>query len=107
MRRQARPSAQRLGTRSTESDPVSKRRSGEPKPKGRADDSGTLSILPMQLHIGDRYRDETGEWEVVTRPVSFRRGKSVRARVQVPDRPDTEREDTWESPTSRPTAGVP
>jgi hypothetical protein len=30
-------------------------------------------------------------------PVSFRGGKSVRARVQVPGRPDTEREDTWQA----------
>ena len=74
---------------------VSKRRPPEPEPKGN--DQGTLSILPMQLHIGDRYSDETGEWEVVTRPVSLRGGKSVRARVQVPGRPDTEREDTWEA----------
>jgi len=48
----------------------------------------------MQLHIGDRYSDETGEWEVVSRPVSFRGGKSVWARVQVPGKPETEREDS-------------
>jgi len=24
----------------------------------------------MQLQVGDRYSDETGEWEVVSRPVS-------------------------------------
>jgi hypothetical protein len=58
---------------------------------------GTISILPIQLQVGDRYTDETGEWEVVSRPVSFRGGKGVRARVQVPGRPDTEREDTWEA----------
>jgi hypothetical protein len=59
--------------------------------------TGGISILPMQLQVGDRYSDETGQWEVVSRPVSFRGGKSVRARVQVPGRPDTEREDTWEA----------
>jgi hypothetical protein len=41
--------------------------------------SGSLSILPMQLQVGDRYTDKAGEWEVVSRPVSFRGGKSVRA----------------------------
>lgn len=51
----------------------------------------------MQLQLCDRYTDEAGEWEVVTLPVSFRGGKSLRARVQVPGRPDTEREDTWEA----------
>jgi hypothetical protein len=35
----------------------------------------------MQLQVGDRYSDETGEWEVVSRPVSLRGGKGVRARV--------------------------
>jgi hypothetical protein len=51
----------------------------------------------MQLQVGDRYSDETGEWEVISRPMSFRGGKGVRARVQVPNRSDTEREDTWEA----------
>jgi hypothetical protein len=36
----------------------------------------STSILPMQLQLGDRYSDETGEWEAVSRPVSFRGGKS-------------------------------
>jgi hypothetical protein len=67
-------------------------------PKKKADHPGDeLCILPMQIQIGDRYTDETGEWEVVSRPVSFRGGKGVRARVQVPGRPDTEREDIWEA----------
>ena len=86
--------------RSTARGPASKRRPPpEPEPKG--DDQGSLSILPMQLHIGDRYTDETGEWEVVSRPVSFRGGKGVRARVQVPGRPESEREDTWEGLSRR------
>jgi hypothetical protein len=33
----------------------------------------SLSILPMQLQVGDRYTDEAGEWEVVARPVSLSR----------------------------------
>jgi hypothetical protein len=37
--------------------------------------------------VGDRFTDETGEWEIISRPVSFRGGKSVRARVQVPGQP--------------------
>jgi hypothetical protein len=65
--------------------------------KGQNAKASTVSILPMQLQLGDRYTDETGEWEVVSRPVSFRGGKGVRARVQVPGRPDTEREDTWDA----------
>jgi hypothetical protein len=45
--------------------------------KGQNAKASTVSILPMQLQNGDRYTDETGEWEVVSRPVSFRGGKSV------------------------------
>jgi hypothetical protein len=45
----------------------------------------------MLLLVGDHHTDETGEWEVVSRPVSFRGGKGVRARVQVSGRPDTGR----------------
>jgi hypothetical protein len=57
----------------------------DPKPPKKAGDlpASGISILPMQLQVGDRYSDEPGEWEVVSRPVSFRGGKGVRARVQV------------------------
>src|SRR6266446_3491300 len=30
--------------------------------------SGTTRVLPMQLQVGDRLVDETGEWEVTVRP---------------------------------------
>jgi hypothetical protein len=85
-----------MGDTRAQAGPVSRRRSREPEPKEPAD-KGALAILPMQLRVGDHYTDETGEWEVVSRPVSYRGGKSVRARVQVPGRPDTERDDTWEA----------
>jgi len=58
----------------------------------RPDAAPTLSIFPEQLHIGDRFTDaETGdephEWEVVSRPVTFKKGHAVRARVQRPGDP--------------------
>ena len=54
----------------------------------------TFSIFPDQVHIGDRFTDaETGdephEWEVVSRPVTFKKGHEVRARVQRPGDPGT------------------
>jgi hypothetical protein len=58
---------------------MSKRRAG--RSRGPEGAPSTISILPMQLQVGDRYSDETGEWEVVSRPVSLRGGKGVRARV--------------------------
>jgi hypothetical protein len=28
-------------------------------------------VLPMHLHVGDRFYDETGEWEVASEPYSI------------------------------------
>src|SRR5262249_26396111 len=58
----------------------------------------TLSIYPHQVHIGDRFTDaeaEPHEWEVASRPVTFKNGKEVRVRVQRPGRPETSREQYW------------
>ena len=60
----------------------------------------TLSIFPNQIHIGDRFieadiADEEREWEVASRPVTFKKGQEVRARVQRPDNPAISREKSW------------
>src|SRR5258708_32299670 len=39
-------------------------------------------ILPMQLQVGDRISDETGEWEVANRPHTTAGGKIARPRVR-------------------------
>src|SRR5262249_7035602 len=58
-----------------------------------------LSIYPHQVHIGDRVTDAdtdgVTEWEVVSRPVTFKKGHEVRARVQRPENPTTSREKYW------------
>jgi hypothetical protein len=36
----------------------------------------------MQLRVGDRYSDETGEWEIVIHPYPTGGGKVVHARVR-------------------------
>jgi hypothetical protein len=36
--------------------------------KGEPTAPATSKILPMELRIGDRIADETGEWEVIGRP---------------------------------------
>src|SRR2546430_15473162 len=63
----------------------------------RSDPEPTLSIFPDKVHIGDRFTDaDTGdEWEVVSRPVTFKKGHEVRARVQRPSDPGTAREKSW------------
>ncbi len=45
----------------------------------RPDRKPTLSALPMQLRVGDRFTDEEGEWEVAGRPSTTSGGKSVQA----------------------------
>jgi hypothetical protein len=49
----------------------------------------------MEIQVGDRFTDEEGEWEVVTHPASLHGDKSLRARVQRPGLPESEREITW------------
>src|SRR5438445_9051697 len=48
---------------------------------------GTARVLPMQLQIGDRMTDSTGEWEVVWRPYTTAGGKNSHVRVQRVDKP--------------------
>jgi hypothetical protein len=48
---------------------------------------GTARVLPMQLQIGDRMTDSTGEWEVVGRPYTTASGKHSHVRVQRVDSP--------------------
>ena len=42
-------------------------------------------VFPAQLHEGDRFTDAAGdEWQVASRPVTYKQGHEVRARVQRP-----------------------
>jgi hypothetical protein len=55
------------------------------KPKREKKTAGAAPptrVLPMELRIGDRLVDETGEWEVVGRPYTTAGGKNARVRVQ-------------------------
>jgi hypothetical protein len=61
-------------------------------PQAKSDTHGTL---PMQLHVGDRFTDEEGEWEIVTRPWTTHGGKMVHSSVQKPGDPSTKRDTTW------------
>jgi hypothetical protein len=49
----------------------------------------------MQLQIGDRIADETGEWEVVGRPYTIGGGKNARVRVQGLGRPESQELRAW------------
>jgi hypothetical protein len=52
-------------------------------------------LLPMQLQIGDRLSEETGEWEVAARPHTTAGGKVAHARVRRVDQPAVVEERTW------------
>src|SRR5256712_12868619 len=56
---------------------------------------GTTRVLPMHLQVGDRFSDETGEWEVTVRPYTSPGGKNVHARVRRLDQPATAEDRTW------------
>jgi len=45
-------------------------------------EAGTTQVLPMELRIGDRLTDETGEYEVIGRPYTTAGGKSANVRVK-------------------------
>jgi hypothetical protein len=49
----------------------------------------------MQLQIGDRMSDSTGDWEVVGRPDTTVGGKNVNVRVQRADKPGVTETRTW------------
>ncbi len=59
---------------------MAKRRSSEKKRE--AAPPAIRRVLPMDLKIGDRLVDETGEWEIVGRPYTAAGGKNARVRVQ-------------------------
>jgi uncharacterized protein YoaH (UPF0181 family) len=42
----------------------------------------------MELQVGDRLTDETGEWEIIGRPYTTNAGKDARARVRRVGQPD-------------------
>jgi len=73
---------------------VAKRPEKEPEPTPPAT-RPTRRVLPMDLQVGDRLTDESGEWEVVGRPYTTARGKSARVRVQRVDQPAVTEIRTW------------
>jgi hypothetical protein len=57
--------------------------------------AGTLSLLPMEIQMGDRFTEGEFEWEVVTHPATFQGGKSFRAGIRRPGVPESETEMIW------------
>jgi hypothetical protein len=51
----------------------------------------------MQLQVGDRFSDESGEWEVIGRPYTTAGGKISHVRVQRMDKPSVTEIRLWGS----------
>jgi hypothetical protein len=54
-------------------------------------------VLSMELQRGDRIADETGEWEIISRPYVSAGGELVSARVRKIDQPEAADLRTWEA----------
>jgi hypothetical protein len=51
----------------------------------------------MDLRVGDRLADETGEWEVIAPPYTTADGRVVHARVQKIDQPASWEIRSWDA----------
>ena len=63
------------------------------EPRSAAD----TKILPMELRVGDRLANETGEWEVIGQPYTTAGGRIVHARVQRINEPDSWEIRNWDA----------
>jgi hypothetical protein len=54
-------------------------------------------ILPMELQVGDRLADRTGNWEVIAPPYSTAGGRMVHARAQKIDQPASWEIRNWDA----------
>jgi hypothetical protein len=54
-------------------------------------------VLSMELQRGDRITDETGEWEIISRPFVSAGGKFVSAHVRKINHPEAAALRTWEA----------
>jgi len=59
------------------------------------DPPGTARVLPMLLRIGDQLTEETGEYEVISRPYTTNAGKDVHVRVKRVDNAEVTMTRTW------------
>ena len=68
-----------------------------PSKKHEPQAAGDTKILPMELRVGDRLAEETGEWEVIAAPYSTAGGRIVHARVQRINEPASWEIRSWDA----------
>ena len=60
----------------------------KPRPENRREPEAITKVLPIDLRLGDRLTDETGEYEIIGRPYTTRGGKDAHVRVKRVDNPE-------------------
>jgi len=66
-----------------------------PEKKRAPQAAADTKILPMELQVGDRLSDETGEYEVIGLPYTTNMGKIAHVRVRRVAQPDVTEMRTW------------
>ena len=66
-----------------------------PAPPTKPAPAAELRILPMQLKVGDRLVEATGEWEIVATPYTANAGKNVHVRVRRVDQLEVAQIRSW------------
>jgi hypothetical protein len=74
---------------------VTAKRARKPATQSSQEQAQERRVLPMELRVGDRLTDETGEWEIVGRPYTTNTGKDAHARVQKLGQPDVTEIRVW------------
>ena len=57
--------------------------------------SSATRVLPIDLKVGDRLVDETGEWEIVSGPYTLNAGKNASVRVKKIGQPEVTEIRSW------------
>ena len=68
-----------------------------PRPEKKKSEPGGTVVLPMELQVGDRLVDETGDWEVIAPPYSTAGGRTAHARVQRINEPASWEIRSWDA----------
>lgn len=63
----------------------------------RPGNTSWICLKSANCRGGDRFTDETGEWEIVGPPSTFIGGKTVRARVRKVGEPAVTEERVWDA----------
>lgn len=67
----------------------------KPRPEKSKPGPSHMRLLTMELQVGDRLADETGEWEIISRPYTSAAGKLASVHVRKVGQPEVTNLRTW------------